>query len=327
MRYCLLAWRCASHQVNLAVHVAICGKLVKEPVENNDICANVVRLYKYLIPDYMQEFTSSLRQWVSQLELLSDSAQALDGHFQPRTDKMLDLYGSGVLPPSILKLFNHILGQLVHRCPSESVREEVRRRACGVLIKHLFVVEEKPVVTRFWLFSSCVNRMLCMLLIGLPPDIFKLSAGRAAQEGQKRLSRFMTYYRSPSTSAELRKAVLCLRLTSHALNITAKHHLAAEPDVPMLVQLGRGIVQRRTSQQLQSIITLLPEDESLHLLGVLTALFTTQLHIVIRFQQYREFPTKLWEICQKWNPAGYATAAQNLLEMADDDLDLGYTFR
>ncbi|CAK0806965.1 unnamed protein product, partial [Prorocentrum cordatum] len=56
VRYRLVVLQCASHAANLVVIVAICGDLVHNAVENNDICANCSRLYKHLIPDYVEEF-------------------------------------------------------------------------------------------------------------------------------------------------------------------------------------------------------------------------------------------------------------------------------
>jgi len=48
LRYFLLVWRCASHQANLCVEIAICGRLLPEPLDQNDLCANCSRFFKYL---------------------------------------------------------------------------------------------------------------------------------------------------------------------------------------------------------------------------------------------------------------------------------------
>ena len=326
LRYSLLAWRCASHQANLAVHVAICGELMAEPAENNALCANCVRLFKYLIPDYCEEFAAALRKYVvEQLVLVSTNTEDGAADMRNHIENMRALYGPEALPDELVLVYNCKLGELKHRCQEECNRAAVCLWAYKALYKWFLVVEDKPVVTRFWLFSSCVCKLLGMHLLGLPTHIFTLATAKVTEESAKRLTRFHAFCASPSTAPNLRKAVLCLRLTQHALNLSSKKALAEAPDVPALVQLGRGVVQARTSAQLYTLIRLLPKDESLDLLATLVALFTTELHIIIRYDQYLQYPTKLWKISKKYNPHEYASAAQDLVETKDDNLDLGYT--
>ena len=113
IRYFLLAWRCASHQANLVVLVAICGKLMDDPVENNPICANCVRLYKYLIPDYCEEFAASLRlHVVNCLELVADAPGNWKDDLRKHSNDMQALYGPDVFSPrhdaAVLPQLGHI---------------------------------------------------------------------------------------------------------------------------------------------------------------------------------------------------------------------------
>ena len=39
---CIEVVKCAAHQANLVVSVAIVGKIMKNPIEEDDVCANAV---------------------------------------------------------------------------------------------------------------------------------------------------------------------------------------------------------------------------------------------------------------------------------------------
>jgi hypothetical protein len=60
IEYRLLVWKCSSHQSNLVVMVAIVGCLMTNVLDSNVLCATLSRLYKYLTPAYLDEFTASL---------------------------------------------------------------------------------------------------------------------------------------------------------------------------------------------------------------------------------------------------------------------------
>ncbi len=64
IEYRLLVWKCSSHQSNLVVMVAIVGCLMTNVLDSNVLCATLSRLYKYLTPAYLDEFTASLRDLV-----------------------------------------------------------------------------------------------------------------------------------------------------------------------------------------------------------------------------------------------------------------------
>ena len=60
--YAVVVWRCASHQINLIVAVAIVGELVSDPLDTCDVCAAFSRLYKHLIPMYVEGFAHMLNK-------------------------------------------------------------------------------------------------------------------------------------------------------------------------------------------------------------------------------------------------------------------------
>ena len=88
-------------------------------------------------------------------------------------------------------------------------------------MKTLLIAEEKPVVTRFWMFASCVRTLLLLQCLNLPADFLKVSKGTPTDENTRRIQRFLAYLRSEGTPSELRVACLCLRLTDISLNVSA----------------------------------------------------------------------------------------------------------
>ncbi len=116
--YRLLVWKCASHQSNLAVVVAICGgRLVARPAEKNPLCAACVRLFKYLMPEYSEEFAGRLRRHIAEKMVIVKSARPPVDDVEQRcrqTVVLRALYGSEVLPDSLLSLFNGDVGKLEH---------------------------------------------------------------------------------------------------------------------------------------------------------------------------------------------------------------------
>ena len=64
LHYRVILIRCASHQANLVVLVGICQAQLAKAADKDEVCLNCVRLFKYLLPDYIGEFSSALRQYV-----------------------------------------------------------------------------------------------------------------------------------------------------------------------------------------------------------------------------------------------------------------------
>ena len=77
-----------------------------------------------------------------------------------------------------------------------------------------------------------------------------------------------------------------------ATSLTAKKSKIID-SVPVLVRLGQGEVQERTSKLLVEMLPLLPNDSVLDLTDTFTSLLLTQAHLVIRFDLYLKYPTRL----------------------------------
>ena len=142
-------------------------------------------------------------------------------------------------------------------------------------------------------------------------------------ENRIRLSRFLSYYKGPSTGQEVRKAVLCLSLTEHAQNVSSsKSVLESEP---ALVRLAKGEVQEKTLLQFERILSALHFDADLDVADVVTSLLVTQIHILHRYQDFADYPFRLYEITERFNPTGFVTAIEQFLATDAKHLDVGFS--
>ena len=89
--YCMVLMKCGSHQSNLVVMVAVCGAVVKNPSENCPVTGACVRLFKYLMPAYTEEFVQSL--WMHIFEDLNFCG--LEDVAPDQTHRMQRLVGKG----------------------------------------------------------------------------------------------------------------------------------------------------------------------------------------------------------------------------------------
>ena len=223
IRYGLLAWKCSSHVSNLLVAVAVCSGMVKRP-QDHPLVATCVRVFKYLIADYVEEFAGALREFVIRnLNVIPPGPAFIEGTGAQMLS-LQRLYGSEVLSGELCALLNGSLaaGNLEHIGTKD--KAEIAGEIYGALYRRILKVEERPVITRFWLFSQCVMVLLSMELIGLPWDIFKVRTSSLRKDTAKRMARVHGYFNQPGTPAELRRVGFCLRLTLHSVNL-AKNKL------------------------------------------------------------------------------------------------------
>ncbi len=324
--YFLIPHVCASHQANLAVSMAI---TICSPDSPDVLPANCSRLFKYLIPDYIEEFSAALRRYVEQnLSFLKgDPATCVPQAQQTRRQNLYDLYGDAVLPSEWLNFFNFDLGSLCHISADDRCLEDLRRTGFDLLHKYVMKIEEKPVVTRFFLFAPCIEGLLRLKLCQIPPEVFELSMTRPQERNQKRLTKFHAFLAAPSTEDRLKRACLCLQLTTHAVALTVTHAPSVPAGVetePLLVRLAKGEVQQKTIAHLHRLLTLLPLDPDLAIADTVKALLATEAHLVLRFNRYAEYPTKILFMCERFNPEGFVREIEVFLMTDDSKLDAGY---
>ena len=146
-----------------------------------------------------------------------------------------------------------------------------------------------------------------MYLLGFQSDIFSVGMMNAEAENSKRLQLVRAFYDNPQSPSVVRRQCLCLRLTWYASSLTAQKRKEPHNDKePMLVRLGRGHVQAKTSALLVDIVSRLSDDSFLQITETLLALLLTEAHLVIRFDMYSRYPTALWRLCRKFNLQSYA---------------------
>ena len=107
LRYAILVFKCSSHQSNLVVQVAICGKILTKVLEVNALCGTCSRLFKYLMSDYLEDFASALKkEVVANLSIVEEDDVSADTLMHRKHSKdMQQLYGEDVLPDELLALF------------------------------------------------------------------------------------------------------------------------------------------------------------------------------------------------------------------------------
>ena len=161
-----------------------------------------------------------------------------------------------------------------------------------------------------------------MFLVGLPFQALSFGRLMAETENAKRMAAVSVFFLSEGAPSEVRRVALCLRLTIYATSLTAEKDKRGEPT---LVSLGRGLVQEKTSILFSDIVSRIPDDPVLEPTETLMAMLQTQVRLIIRFDQYGRFPTRLWRLTKKFNPDGYADACYQFLTVPNEDLDLGFS--
>ena len=292
VRYSIVVFRCASHIANLVVMVAICGKATAKPLDVSALCGTCSRMFKYLIPDYMTEFTANLRQHVLDHFVMLETDGADSVHRQ-RSLALQALYGKEVLPDDIMVLWNRDLSKVEHVRQEGDVAEDIRCEMFVTLHRLILQIQDRPIVTRFWLFTECVFTLARAKLLGLPGSIFTLRTVKPQMINQKRIKNVQSYYNAIASDGEVREAALCLQLTLHITNITAKTRLGDGAE-PLLVRLGNGEVQRKACADCERLLPLLDADPQLNQSTALPRLLTTLGHTLIRFEEFNRYPTALW---------------------------------
>ena len=169
-----------------------------------------------------------------------------------------------------------------------------------------------------------VRSLLTLQLLRIPIAALRPSINLAGENAQ-RWKRFQSFYDGQGSIQKLKSSVLCLRLTDLAMSITAQKQDKVAGRQPTLVRLSKGEVQVRCSWCLHDIFKALSADPALNATVALRALLTTHGHLVSRFDDYRAYPFKLWEMTAQWNPDSYVCAIEAFLDEAPEQLDVGYS--
>ena len=328
--YYLLMFTCSTHAANLVVRSAICTdeeqksqKGQQGSVDGHPIVATSVRLFKYLLPEFGVNIVESLQIYVSE-KLLVHPDELPPRQIQQQLQNLQTLYGASVLPDSLLTCLNGAPGSLEHFGSSLSDRASVVARVTNVLQRLCLRSDEKPVTTRFWTFAECVASLFRWTFLKLPPSEILSTGSKNLREGnQKRIAKVTRFFQNQATRKQLSIACLCLRLTGVATSMTARKM----KDMPLLVQLARGDIVKRSSQELHLILDNLSADPELaqHVSEVLERLLVTMGQLVLRFAQYMKYPARVVLLSQRFNPHAFHQHVLDFLYCDEAELDFGYS--
>eukprot|EP00959_Pyramimonas_sp_CCMP1952_P159564 3337761-Pyramimonas_sp.AAC.1 len=139
-----------------------------------------------------------------------------------RSLQLQELYGHGVIPPSLLTILNRSVLAMEHCSSEEADKESVRGDLFQILLPLVLKIQSKPITTRFFLFAPAVWALLLMDMLGLGRDLFPEQKGRLRTQGANRIKAMRAFFCHPQTSSDLRKASLCLQLSHHAVSMASQ---------------------------------------------------------------------------------------------------------
>jgi len=339
VRYFLAVAKCGTHQAGLAAKNGVIGRVAAaaaaaggETNEFEDVTGNAVRLFKYLVPDYYEDFKQSVQAWVrANSEVFGPGGQpqaAPDG--QPRAARLQALYTQHVISNDLLQRSSLSAtggAAKLHTVIKEgedlaAARERLETECVAMLLTELLRVDSHPTITRFFTFRGCVDRMLTMALLGFPRD--GLAVKESARDiSQKRLKRLKRFFRTPAACQALRRASLVLQLTSSVETFMSAVPKEGEPPTIVAIQQGKAhdIVERR----LQHLLGVLHCDPDLNLAAATGALLATAGDLIARLNEYLRHPYRFVAMCRKWFPGTFRYAITKFLQTPEKELDAGFS--
>ena len=253
-RYFLIMVKCGNHQAALTAKYAVVGdgaKAVSSDKSYADVTSTAVRLFKYCIGDYYEEFVRSIRCHVyARLDDLPTEIGSL-----PQAASLQELYTEHVVPDAVLR---HIAGVL---SLSAATRADVVDSWVKFLVGYILKPDDHPTLTRFFTFRGCVDRMVLVSILGLASEVFVVQRVEPRPENAKRLTAIQKFFRDASAMQALRRASLNLQLTGGVEALMASSGKDGEP--PPVVRLVNGVVHAVVVERLRRLLTALHLDPSL----------------------------------------------------------------
>jgi hypothetical protein len=284
--------KCATHQAGLAAKAAVIGEASKigssvtmafegavgnrrqaaEDTIQNRLCGTASRLFKYLIPDYFEQFAKQLHMWVDRKLLICVKSTEAIIALQTDLQALCALYTHHVLPRALLTWLNKGWGQLEHVSangvePSDAERTAIVDEVVSVLHKHMLHVDEHPTLSRFWTFREAVDKMLLMRALGFPKEVLVHPAGKPRPQSQRRLKATHAFFDHPDCYQFLKRTSLALQLTGVLTDLTGKGTgiKVSGPSelVPPVVRLCKGEAHTLLQKSWSSIVGKLHSDKEL----------------------------------------------------------------
>ena len=330
VRYFLILVKCATHQVALSAKAAVEGVPTKIAGGelHKSLVGTAVRLYKYILCDYFEEVCSAVHVWVDRtLEVLPAASCGADPNCQQQTVALRELYTEHVLPDGMLALFNNGLQRMTHVLAVGRVPANERPRLVNEFtqwhVQHLARVDACPCPSRFFTFRGATDRMLAMHLVGFPINALSLPATVAAarEESRKRVLRVLSFFRHAEAAQCLRRTALCFQVTGGVEALVTASRKTTEP--PIAVRLLRGAADEVVAHRVSRILGAMPLDPTLDLAAATGAVLGTGADVLIRMEQFKDYPTRIVRLSRKWCPERVDESCNFFLWASPEELDVG----
>ena len=225
-----------------------------------DIIGVSVRLFKYLLTDYYDEFVFSVNEWVVRcLKVLPAGHTDVDAARHARTLQLQVLYIKHVLTDKMVELFNNGLDHLshvVHTANTQQDADAETRRLIGEFVKftarHSLHVDSAPTLSRFFTCRDCLDRMLAMNMINMAKDAFRVWKTTPRPQNEKRMTIVQNFFKHADAGFTLRVTALTFQLTGGVEAMLSENPKEGEP--PPLVRLCKNEAARMLEARLRGIV-------------------------------------------------------------------------
>ena len=323
VRYFLLLAHCGTHQSALSAKFGVIGRAAAAAAESDgggkafeDVTATAVRLFKYLTPQYYEDFKKSSDAWASHLAPVSGTAPdgppaaAVSG---PAPDGMpaswadlRALYTPHVIPDFLV----------------ESWDASAATARSDFVLKKLLYADQHPTLTRFFTFRTSVDAMLTMMILDFPDAGLTIKT-TARDENKRRVTKVKRFFRNPGAMQALKRDSLVLQITAVAEAFLSR--IPAEGEPPIVVRILKDELHDLVNGQVWSVLGNLHRDPKLHAGPAVVAILATAMDLVARLNVFKGYPFRFAKMCRKWFPPTYQRAINEFLREPSDALDAGYS--
>lgn len=166
------------------------------------MCAILSRFFNLLLPTYVDGLAAELRRWVVQT---SDLICGSPRPYQRRAGHgLLQLFSPAVFPDELVELLNVSVLHLRRAEPSGKLAA-FRGGTFSTLHKLLWKTQNRPIITRFWLFTECANALLLCRLLQVPPEVFTTSTKNPKKRERSPANQVQSLVRGPEHTARFDK--------------------------------------------------------------------------------------------------------------------------
>ena len=179
VRYFLLLGKCGTHQSALSAKNGVEGNVAAASAKDNTykgVTENAVRLFKYLVPEYFEDFRTSILTWVRKTVVVMWESEAESFQAgQLQAARLRQLYTAHVIPDKLLALTGWVpatggdalLPTVFVSKDTDNVDAMLQSVELWTefFVDHCLKPDSHPTLTRFYTFRACVDRILIMRYI------------------------------------------------------------------------------------------------------------------------------------------------------------------